>query len=69
MTKTTMLAIVPKNNHNQISCWCFDTKDKELAEQTLQKEFPDGTHEIILTDCYELTAEEDNTRAFKGSWE
>jgi hypothetical protein len=48
-----MLTIVPKNNHDKSTYWYFDVKDHELAEQVLKDFFPDGTHEIIETDCEE----------------
>jgi len=70
MIKSTMLAIVPKNNHNKLTCWCFAVEDRELAEQVLKEEFPDGTHEIIETECEEFeSTEEFESWAFEHSWD
>ena len=54
MIKTIMLAIVPKKNHDELTCWCFAIEDRELAEKTLAEEYPDGTHEVIEVDCEEF---------------
>lgn len=54
MIKSKMLTIVPKNNHDELTFWCFAVEDRELAEQTLKEEYPDGTHEIIEVDCEEF---------------
>ncbi len=72
MIKSTMLAIVPKNNHDELTCWCFAIEDRELAEQTLKEQYPDGTHEIIQVDCeeFESAAEfEDWCFTKSCSWE
>lgn len=71
MIKSTMLAIVPKNNHDELTCWCFAVEDRELAEETLKEQYPNGTHEIIETDCEEWSAEEFESWCFANScsWE
>ena len=69
MIKTTMLVIVPKDNHDALTCWCFAPEDRELAEQVLEEQFPDGTHEIIETDCEMCeNIEEEDFWAFNRSW-
>ena len=70
MIKTTMLTIVPKNNRDAPTCWCFAIEDRTLAEQILKEQYPDGTHEIIETDCEEFeSAEEFESWCFDHSWE
>ena len=59
MIKSRMLVIVPKNNHELYTCWCFALEDKELAKQTLNEEYPDNTHEIIEVDCEEFESSEE----------
>ena len=59
MIKTTMLTIVPKNNRDAPTCWCFAVEDRKLAEQTLAERYPDGTHEIVEMSCEEFESAEE----------